>query len=930
MPTASGPTVFRITGLPDSSTEQAESLLIAVIKEQLSEEEKQTLKIEITIIPSCNSSNNNGQKLVALVDFKRGIPNFLSGLVKNQLREWQVEIDDTGEDISFDCHFHGFTQLYNTQPSQTITADIIAITGLGGHAYGSWRGKGNLGRMWLRHFLSKDLPRCRTMIYGYNSKLSSRGIGTVEDYSREFLEGIKKVRGTKETRERPLFFVAHSFGGIILARCLVRAAQTNEDDHPTIATLYKATYGILFFAVPHRGLIVNDMESMLDQDNHPRKALLEQINKGSDLLVPDFKDLIRDRKIVTFYETEQTRRLEQNSEDGSWARTGPFITALDTDSAILQLPINMEIKIPIHADHSTIVKFDNKNAPGYEHALEHLKDFEWDALDVIKARFGKELSSIEGAYKQPDEDLLKSLPSAAQAAFNSYDKQHDPLCLDETRVDILEQIMAWGDGDDERCIFWLSGMAGTGKSTIARTVARKYYDRNRLGASFFFSRGREDVSHASKFFTSIAVQLANKSPALKRHICKAITECSSIASQVLRDQWNQLVLGPLSKLEADSLQSPLILVVDALDECDGKDDIRVILQLLGEARKLRAIRLRIFMTSRPEIPIRHGFYQLLETRHHGFVLHNISPPIIDHDISIFFEHNLGIIKQKLALAADWPGKQTIKCLVRSANGLFIWAATACRFIGNGEQFAEKRLSLILKGGPTVKGPEGKLNEIYVAILTNSVSDEYDDKEKEELYKMLKEALGTIVILFSSLSAISLARLLHIPMGNLYRTLDDLHSVLEVPKDDGQPVRLHHPSFRDFLLDKQRCHDERFWVDEKKAHEALAESCLRLMSKNLKRDICDLHSLGTLTSEVDSCRVEQYLPADLQYACRYWVQHLLRAQLDLCNHRQVSEFFQKHFLHWLEALSLIGKISEGGHMVTELSRHLFTLQVSDIV
>src|SRR5579862_533561 len=75
---------------------------------------------------------------------------------------------------------------------------IIAITGLGGHAYGSWRGKGNLGRMWLRHFLSKDLPQCRTMIYGYNSKLSSRGIGTIEDYSREFLEGIKKVRGTKE------------------------------------------------------------------------------------------------------------------------------------------------------------------------------------------------------------------------------------------------------------------------------------------------------------------------------------------------------------------------------------------------------------------------------------------------------------------------------------------------------------------------------------------------------------------------------------------------------------------------------------------------------------------------------------------------------------------------------------------------------------
>ena len=71
---------------------------------------------------------------------------------------------------------------------------IIAITGLDGHAYGSWRGKGNLGRMWLRDFLSRDLPHCRTMIYGYNSKLSSHGIDTIMDYGRELMEEIKKIR----------------------------------------------------------------------------------------------------------------------------------------------------------------------------------------------------------------------------------------------------------------------------------------------------------------------------------------------------------------------------------------------------------------------------------------------------------------------------------------------------------------------------------------------------------------------------------------------------------------------------------------------------------------------------------------------------------------------------------------------------------------
>src|SRR5580700_7937182 len=114
------------------------------------------------------------------------------------------------------------------------------------------------------------------------------------------------------------------------------------------------------------------------------------------------------------------------------------------------------------------------------------------------------------------------MPIATRTASNTNYKPHVSLCLADTSVDILKDIMAWADGQDERCIFWLSGLAGTGKSTIARTIARKYYDEERLGASFFFSRGGGDASHAGRFFTSIAVHLASKSPSIKRYICEAI------------------------------------------------------------------------------------------------------------------------------------------------------------------------------------------------------------------------------------------------------------------------------------------------------------------------------------------------------------------------------------------------------------------------
>jgi hypothetical protein len=128
-------------------------------------------------------------------------------------------------------------------------------------------------------------------------------------------------------------------------------------------------------------------------------------------------------------------------------------------------------------------------------------------------------------------------------------------------------------------------MAGMGKSTIAQTVARRYHDMQRLAASFFFSRGGGDVSHAGKFVTSIAVQLAHNVPASRQHVSDAVAERSNIASQALRDQWQQLVLRPLSKLR-ESGQEPetYTIVVDVLDECDNEYDVRIIVQLLAEVR----------------------------------------------------------------------------------------------------------------------------------------------------------------------------------------------------------------------------------------------------------------------------------------------------------------------------------------------------------
>ena len=400
-------------------------------------------------------------------------------------------------------------------------------------------------------------------------------------------------------------------------------------------------------------------------------------------------------------------------------------------------------------------------------------------------------------------------------------------------------------------------------------------------------------------------------PTLRRYICEAVRERSDISNQSLREQWDQLVLRPLSKID-NSHHSSYVLVVDALDECDNDNNIRIILQLLVEARSMLRVQLRVFLTSRPEILIRYGFNQIPDSEHQDFVLHSILPSIIDHDISVFLEHNLRLIGQERPLDV---GEDVIRYLVQIASGLFIWAATACRFIREGKQFATKRLNTILHGsGSAMTAPEKHLDEIYTTVLEHSIAPEYTDEEKGELYRMLRHILGSLAILFSPLSACSLSKLLK---EDINQTLEDLHSILDIPKDQNGSLRLHHPSFRDFLLNNDRCKNPNLWVDEKQAHQALADSCIQLMSTSLKQDICGLNTPGVLVSDVESSRVQRSLSSEVQYACLYWSQHLHKSGAQLRDDDQVHHFLQEHLLHWLEALGWMQKMSEGVYAIISL-------------
>ncbi|PVH90127.1 hypothetical protein DM02DRAFT_665491 [Periconia macrospinosa] len=223
-------------------------------------------------------------------------------------------------------------------------------------------------------------------------------------------------------------------------------------------------------------------------------------------------------------------------------------------------------------------------------------------------------------------------------------------------------------------------------------------------------------------------------------------------------------------------------------------------------------------------------------------------------------------------------------------------------------------------------PERKLDEIYTTVLASSVRGERSEAENQALHKLFRRVVGPIVTLQDPLTVASLAGLLGKDVTALKRTLANLHSVLDVPAEESKTVRLLHPSFRDFVLNQSRCSDARFHIDERLVHGEIYGRSLQVLSKHLRRDMCSLQDPGARTSDLSRAEVENHIQRHVQYACRFWVYHSRRSDMDVANCHDVEMFFRKHFLHWLESLGLLGRVPDTVDMVHTLDSMFSTKRI----
>ncbi|EYB30533.1 hypothetical protein FG05_30173 [Fusarium graminearum] len=274
------------------------------------------------------------------------------------------------------------------------------------------------------------------------------------------------------------------------------------------------------------------------------------------------------------------------------------------------------------------------------------------------------------------------LPVAEGASFNSKAEEHNPTCLPNTREELLKEIDRWIDDPTSKTIFWLNGMAGTGKSTISRTVAHLRSKRGDLGANFFFKRGEMDRGNLNKLMSTLAYQLAFSIQGAAFFIKKTLDDNPAIVGKSTREQFQKLIQEPLSDAAAVAkAMSSVVIVIDALDECDQEADIRLLIHIFSQAKTLRP-HLRVFLTSRPELPIRLGFNEV-QGSYQDLVLHEIPAQIVKHDIVVFLDNEFKKIRHDFnmtvcnerKLPPDWPGCLVVQSLAQMAVPLFIFAAT---------------------------------------------------------------------------------------------------------------------------------------------------------------------------------------------------------------------------------------------------------------
>ncbi len=464
----------------------------------------------------------------------------------------------------------------------------------------------------------------------------------------------------------------------------------------------------------------------------------------------------------------------------------------------------------------------------------------------------------------------------------------------------LDFIANWIDNPDSERSLILFGQAGTGKSSIAHEIARRFDKLHRLTSSFIFLRKEQSKREAYHLFTTLARDLSDRYPSFKAALGEIIKDNSSlrVGTRDYPTLFQSLILEPLKDLH---IVGPILVVIDALDESGDVTGGNELHKFLAKNLSRLPSNFRVLITSRREDGIESAFVEAPSVRIKYMDDRQLAAKTHD-DILTFLRTVLLSDELNIYCAA----------LATKAEGLFQWAAVACGYILDPPGFFDfsriKCIRHLLK--PTVDHDRpDPLDGLYKEVLKGYFGD-------QGAQRLFRSVMGQLIAAFEPLSIRSLIALRRHAsiddesdaesVGRMLRRLSSLLSNVN-SSDQNLPVVPLHTSFRDFLTNEEKSGD--FYIHLGHSHRRSACSCLDLVLHDLKFNICNLESSYLANSDVQDLksRIAEHIPPALLYACRYWDDHLKHLEFETDLFDKLRAFFDKNFLFWLEVLSLTSNV-----------------------
>jgi NACHT domain len=489
------------------------------------------------------------------------------------------------------------------------------------------------------------------------------------------------------------------------------------------------------------------------------------------------------------------------------------------------------------------------------------------------------------------------LPRAEFAEYDAASPAPRNGCTEDTRKAILDTLRMWASDNTTTKVYWLNGMAGTGKTTIAYSFSEILNDNESLGGTFFSSHLRVDTSDVRCIIPTICLQLAAGKflPSLSHLILDVVEDNPDCKSWKIGKQFQNFIVKPLTAAYRDTgnIVFPVI-VLDALDECSDQSLVTELLSVI--LKHSSSLPVKFFITSRPEIRLKESFAK--PWTHSNFILHEVEKEIVKADIEIYIKRWLNMHDS----SHDWPPQAEVERLANMSGALFIYAATVCKYIAQkGTLGMSQRLSDVVNSKlEATSGVTHPLNILYERILDAAYAFT-NERERSNLDIILT----AVVYVYNPLSINAISALMEIPINHIEAALSSLHSLIHIPSQGpDMPISTFHASFYDFI--SNQIHLSKHYLDPCISHKHIAHQCLELMNKAWSQK-AKIHYL-----EERKC---PEISESLAYACNNWAIHF--TYKDVGEPAKLNDFFEKHLLRWIDCLSILGKLGTAMHSLNKL-------------